>query len=208
MPGSAMWGWLGPLLVTVFGAFLRFYGLATPKAIVFDETYYAKDSLSLIKFGVERVAVDGADKLLLAGNDHIWKQCAAAQADQCASYVVHPPLGKWLIGIGEWIFGANPLGWRFAAALFGSLAILILARVARRMTRSTLLGCLAGLLMAVEGLEFVLSRFALLDIFLMFWVLAGFACLVVDRDRSRLLLADWYESSPLNDIGPRLGRRP
>jgi dolichyl-phosphate-mannose--protein O-mannosyl transferase len=206
MPGSALWGWLGPLIVTAFGAFLRFYGLAHPKAIVFDETYYAKDSLSLIRFGVERTAADNADKLLLAGNDHIWKQCA--QADQCASYVVHPPLGKWLIGLGEWIFGPTPFGWRFAAALLGSLAILIIARVARRMTRSTLLGCLAGLLMAVEGLEFVLSRFALLDVFVMFWALAGFACLVVDRDRARARLADWYESSPLNDIGPRLGLRP
>jgi dolichyl-phosphate-mannose--protein O-mannosyl transferase len=208
MPGSALWGWIGPLLVTAFGAFLRFYDLANPKAIVFDETYYAKDSLSLTKFGVERVAVDGADKLLLAGNTNIWKHCAAAQADQCASYVVHPPLGKWMIGLGEWIFGATPFGWRFAAALVGSLSILILARVARRMTRSTLLGCLAGLLLSVEALQFVLSRFALLDVFLAFWILAGFACLVVDRDRTRLLLADWHESSPLTDTGPRFGWRP
>ena len=42
------------------------------------------------------------------------------------------------------------------------------------MTRSTLLGCVAGLLMALDGLEFVLSRTAILDIFVMFWVLAAF----------------------------------
>src|SRR5690349_12542991 len=44
MPGSAFWGWAGPLLVTLFGAFLRFNQLGTPKAVVFDETYYVPDS--------------------------------------------------------------------------------------------------------------------------------------------------------------------
>ena len=100
-------------------------------------------------------------------------------------FVVHPPFGKILIAGGEWVFGLTPFGWRFAVAAAGSLAILILARMARRMTRSTLLGCVAGLLLALDGLEFVMSRTALLDIFVMFWVLAAFAALVIDRDRTR-----------------------
>src|SRR5262249_57206532 len=99
--------------------------------------------------------------------------------------VVPPPFGKILIAGGEWVFGLTPFGWRFATALVGSLAILLLARTARRMTRSTLLGCVAGLLLALDGLEFVMSRTALLDIFVMFWVLAAFGALVVDRDRTR-----------------------
>ncbi|MBB4700702.1 dolichyl-phosphate-mannose--protein O-mannosyl transferase [Sphaerisporangium siamense] len=206
--GSPLWGWLGPLLVTAFGAFLRFDRLAVPKAVVFDETYYAKDGLSLITFGVERVTVKDADKLLLAGDGNVWQSCAATELDKCASYVVHPPLGKWLIGVGEWLWGADPFGWRFAAAVLGSLSILLVARVARRMTRSTLLGCLAGLLLALDGLHFVLSRAALLDVFLMFWVLAGFGCLVVDRDRARERLARWYEGSSLSGAGPWLGVRP
>ncbi|GAB3908611.1 dolichyl-phosphate-mannose--protein mannosyltransferase [Microbispora bryophytorum] len=205
MPGSAMWGWLGPILVALFGGFLRFYRLGTPHSVVFDETYYAKDAFATIRYGVERQFVDGADKLLLAGNDNIFKQCGSVS--ECASYVVHPPVGKWLIGLGELIFGANPFGWRFVAALLGTLSILILARTARRMTRSTLLGCVAGLLLCLDALHFVLSRTALLDIFLMFWVLAGFACLVVDRDWSRRRLAEWHEAGSPAD-GPRLGLRP
>ncbi|WP_271223730.1 dolichyl-phosphate-mannose--protein mannosyltransferase, partial [Streptosporangium carneum] len=120
----------------------------------------------------------------------------------------HPPLGKWMIAIGEQLFGMTPFGWRFAGAVVGTLSILILARLARRMTRSTLLGCLAGLLLSIDGLHLVLSRTALLDIYLMFFVLAGFACLVVDRDRARGRLVDWYETSPLSDQGPWLGLRP
>ena len=29
------------------------------------------------------------------------------------SFIVHPPLGKWLIAAGEQLFGYNSLGWRF-----------------------------------------------------------------------------------------------
>ncbi|MEW9554161.1 dolichyl-phosphate-mannose--protein mannosyltransferase [Nonomuraea sp. NPDC050783] len=208
MRGSVMWGWIGPLLVTIFGGILRFWNLPHPKAVVFDETYYMKDAFSLLTWGVERVAVKDADKAILAGRTDIWEKCAADALDKCASYVVHPPLGKWMIGVGEWLFGLNPFGWRFSAAVVGTLSILVLARVARRMTRSTLLGCFAGLLLALDGLHYVLSRTALLDVFLMFWVLAAFACLVVDRDQARERLVTWYESSPVSPYGPRLGLRP
>ncbi|GAA4534471.1 MULTISPECIES: dolichyl-phosphate-mannose--protein mannosyltransferase [Nonomuraea] len=208
MRGSVLWGWIGPLLVMIFGGILRFIGLGHPHEVVFDETYYAKDGFSLINWGVERTTVKDADKAILAGDTDIFQKCADGSLDPCASYVVHPPLGKWMIGAGEWLFGMNPFGWRFAAAVIGTLSILVLARVARRMTRSTLLGCFAGLLLALDGLHFVLSRTALLDIFLMFWVLAAFACLVVDRDRTRERLVDWYETSPLSPQGPWLGARP
>ncbi|MGP4097090.1 dolichyl-phosphate-mannose--protein mannosyltransferase [Nonomuraea sp. KM90] len=209
--GTALLGWIAPLAVAIFGGLLRFIRLGEPKAVVFDETYYVKDAYSLITHGVERTMLGDAkdpiaDRRLLAGSLDIFKQCA--QPADCASFVAHPPLGKWMIGVGEWLFGMNPFGWRFAAALVGTLSILVMARVARRMTRSTLLGCLAGLLLALDGLHLVLSRTALLDIFLMFWVLAGFACVVADRDWARRRLADRYDSRPAGELGPRLGFRP
>ncbi|GAA3673715.1 phospholipid carrier-dependent glycosyltransferase [Nonomuraea antimicrobica] len=209
--GTALLGWAGPLAVAIFGGLLRFLRLGEPKALVFDETYYAKDAYSLIVHGVERTMLGDAknpiaDRRLLAGNLDVFKQCA--QPADCASFVAHPPLGKWMIAAGEWLFGMTPFGWRFAAALVGTLSILVMARVARRMTRSTLLGCLAGLLLALDGLHLVLSRTALLDGFLMFWVLAGFACLVADRDWARRRLADRHDTSPVSTLGPRLGLRP
>src|SRR6266571_492756 len=201
MPLAAFWGWAGPLLVTVFGTYLRFGRLGDPHAVIFDETYYVPDALGILRFGVEHNYVSNGttrDALLTRGNPHVFTSGG--------EFVVHPPFGKVLIAGGEWLFGLSPFGWRFAAAVVGSLSILLLARIARRMTRSTLLGCFAGFLLALDGLEFVMSRTALLDIFVMFWALAAFGCLVIDRDwaRSRLETSAQRRDGP----GPGLGIRP
>jgi dolichyl-phosphate-mannose-protein mannosyltransferase len=204
MPDDRPWGWVGPLLVTAFAAVMRFTGLAIPHALIFDETYYAKDAWSILQHGVEWNLVSNANNLILAGHTNIFQACSGTG---CGEFVVQPPVGKLLIAVGEWIYGLNPVGWRVAPAFIGSLAILVMCRVARRLTRSTLLGCLAGLLMSLDGLEFVLSRTGILDIFLMFFVLAAFGCLVVDRDVSRARLAEAVVLRPGEPCGPSLGIR-
>jgi dolichyl-phosphate-mannose-protein mannosyltransferase len=204
MPDDRLWGWIGPLIVTAFAAFFRFNRLVVPRAIIFDETYYAKDAWSILQHGVELCDKSNANQLIIAGHTNIFGTCSGGGI---AEYVVQPPLGKLLIAVGEWLYGLNSLGWRVAPALFGSLAILIMCRVTRRLTRSTLLGCVAGLLLSLDGLEFVLSRTGILDIFLMFFVLAAFACLVVDRDESRARLASAMVLTPGDDAGPGLGIR-
>jgi dolichyl-phosphate-mannose-protein mannosyltransferase len=202
MPTDRLLGWVLPLVITGFAAYLRFLHLGRPNGLVFDEVYYAHDADSLLHHGVELGPTfnHGPDV-----ND----------------FIVHPPLGKWMIAVGEWLYPGHPktingtiypsdtFGWRFSAAVIGTLAVLILARTVRRMTRSTLLGCCAGLLLALDGLEFVQSRIATLDIFLMFWILAAFACLVADRDWGRRRLADRLEAigHPV-DYGPKVGVRP
>ena len=209
LTGGVFWGWAGPLLVTLFGAFLRFDRLGTPHAVVFDETYYVPDAYGILTHGVEINHVKNVNALLVRGNTHFL-------AGTTGEYVVHPPLGKIMMAVGEWVFGLTPFGWRFAVALTGSLAILMTARIARRMTRSTLLGCIAGLLLALDGLELVLSRIAILDVFVMFWVLAAFGMLVIDRDHTRAQLAVAASAEPGGAAepggpgepgGPRLGFR-
>jgi dolichyl-phosphate-mannose-protein mannosyltransferase len=64
-----------------------------------------------------------------------------------------------------------------------------MCRLLRRMTGSTVLGCVGGLLLMFDGLHFVLSRLALLDIFLAFFLLCAIHCLVADRDHFRRRLA-------------------
>jgi dolichyl-phosphate-mannose--protein O-mannosyl transferase len=213
MPDDGLWGWIGPLLVTAFAAFMRFNRLSVPNAVIFDETYYAKDAWSILKHGVEWNMLPNPsnnsnflNNLIIAHNGHvnIFQACTGTG---CGEYVVQPPLGKLLMAVGEWLFGLTTLGWRLAPALFGTLAILVMCRVARRLTRSTLLGCTAGLLLSLDGLEFVLSRTGILDIFLMFFVLAAFGALVADRDVSRGRLAEYMILQPGDEGGPALGIR-
>jgi dolichyl-phosphate-mannose--protein O-mannosyl transferase len=199
MPGSAFWGWAGPLLVTAFGTFLRFNRLSVPGSVIFDETYYVPDALGILRYGTEHNYIANRNALIASGNTHIFSSGG--------EFVVHPPFGKILIAAGEAMFGLNPFGWRFAVAVVGSLSILLVARIARRMTRSTLLGCVAGLLLALDGLELVMSRTALLDIFVMFWALAAFGCLVVDRDRTRAQVVEATVWIPPDHRPPRLGIR-
>src|SRR4051812_4300680 len=153
-------GWIPTLAITLLAGLLRFIRLDIPRGKIFDEIYYSCDAQNLLRFGVEQGSKAGSD--------------CVPSGD--AGFIVHPPLGKWLIGIGEKTFGLNEFGWRFSAAVAGTLSVLILIRLARRMTGSTLLGCLAGLLMTVDGLHFVQSRTSMLDIFLMLFVLAAVTC--------------------------------
>ncbi|MEU5955135.1 phospholipid carrier-dependent glycosyltransferase [Streptomyces sp. NPDC047525] len=175
-------GWIGPLLITLVAGITRFWNLGNPKAVIFDETYYAKDAWALIHRGFE---VNWPEKV----NDTVLEQGSNVTIPTDAAYVVHPPVGKYVIGIGEWIFGFDPFGWRFMTAVLGTLSVLMLCRIGRRLFRSTFLGCLAGALLAVDGLHFVMSRTALLDQVLMFFVLAAFGCFLIDRDKAREKLA-------------------
>lgn len=207
MPSSSWRGWIGPLVVTAIAGILRIWNLGWPHTINFDETYYPKDALSLLRFGVEKAMVDGANDTLLA-SDGNWRTIEIFKPE--GAFVVHPPVGKWVIASGEYIFGATPFGWRIAVAILGTLAVLITARTVRRMTRSDLIGTLAGLLLALEGMSIVLSRTGLLDGVLAFWVLVAFACLVLDRDQMRGRLARLVDEGTLgldDGFGPSLGIR-
>ncbi len=175
------WAWWGPLLVTLLAAIIRFKDLGRPHAVVFDETYYVKDSWSLLKSGYERAYVDGADDKLLAGDSNI--------LNDSATFVVHPPIGKWIIAMGQAIGGLDPVGWRLSVAFVGTALVFLLCRVAMRLTGSILLGCIAGGFLALDGLAVVMSRTALLDGILAFFILAAFGCLLVDRDRFREALS-------------------
>jgi dolichyl-phosphate-mannose-protein mannosyltransferase len=161
-PPDTWVSWLATGVVVLVAAILRLVGLGHPKGKIFDELYYATEGHEIWQHGVE------------------WRPDS-----NTGDFVVHPPLGKWLIGAGEAVLGYNETGWRIAAALAGTLSVLILVRLGRRLFRSTVLGCAAGLLMALDGMHLVLSRSALLDIFLMLFLLLAFTFLVRHRDQQR-----------------------
>ncbi len=166
--------WGGALLITLLAFVLRVWRLGTPHSFAFDETYYAKHGWSLLHHGYVRNYVPEADQAILDGRT----------TDQWLgdpTMVVHPEVGKWLIGLGEGLFGMDPTGWRIASAVIGSLMVLLMCRFATRVTGSVFLGLVAGFLLSLDGLQLVLSRLALLDIFLAFFMLGGVHCVVADR---------------------------
>src|SRR5690349_24654943 len=68
LPRGRLLGWLGPLLITALGTFLRFNRLSIPHAIVFDETYYVGDAYGILQHGVEINHVPNAHELLRTGS--------------------------------------------------------------------------------------------------------------------------------------------
>jgi dolichyl-phosphate-mannose--protein O-mannosyl transferase len=174
--------WASSLAVTLLAFVLRLVDLGSPHELAFDETYYAKHGWSLVNHGYVRDYLDAADRMIERGDPGmLWTDGP--------SLIVHPEVGKWLIGLGELAFGLDPVGWRFPSVVVGSLMVLVMVRLVLRMTGSTLLGCVAGLLLAVDGLHFVLSRLALLDVFVAFFMLCGVHCVVADRDWYRARMA-------------------
>ncbi|MFI2753324.1 dolichyl-phosphate-mannose--protein mannosyltransferase [Cellulomonas sp. P22] len=199
-PGDRLTGWLWALAVTAFAGLLRFVRLGTPGTLVFDETYYVKDAYSLLRRGYEAQWGENANPAFESGDTSL--------LGFDPSYVVHPPVGKWLIAWGIELGGGpgNPASWRLAAAVVGTLSVLLLTRIARRLFASTALGTLAGLLLAIDGVAIVHSRISLLDGFVMFFALAAFGALILDREQARRRLA--VRTAALVDAGLPLGRGP
>lgn len=199
-PTPTLGGWLGPLLVAGLALVLRLVHLARPHVLVFDETYYVKQAYSLLRLGYEARWSDGANELFAAGDP--------SALLTAAEYVVHPPLGKWLIAFGIHALGQDSAaGWRLAGALAGALTVLLVARIGRRLLGSTLLGCTAGLLLAVDGNHLVLSRTGILDVFLALFTVAAFGAVVLDRHASRTRLARAATTGGVDAWGPGLGVR-
>src|SRR5829696_772013 len=87
---------------------------------------------------------------------------------------LHPPLGKFIIAVGISILGNESLGWRIMPTLFG-LALLPLAAVLGWYCLRERVGAmLLATFVAAETIFIVHSRVGVMDIFLVFFVLATF----------------------------------
>jgi len=162
--------------VGVIAWILRFVGLNKPNALVFDEVFYVRGAYSLLKYGYE------GD---WTGDNDWFEQGDFSGLLAKGDFIVHPMVGKLLIAAGIKAFGNNPFGWRVTTALFGVATCIIVALIARHLFRSTLWGGVAGLLVAIDGMSIALSRTALLDNYLAFFVTAGFGLILLDRHRMR-----------------------
>ena len=175
--GLRVWRWLAPALITVFAFVVRVVNLGDPHQLIFDETYYVKDSWSQWVLGFPSTWPEGADARFAAGDTGFFTGVG--------SYVVHPPLGRVFIGAGMALFGADTAtGWRIAAVVFGTATVLAVYLFARTLTGSIVFASVASGLMAIDGLGIVLSRVALLDVFLTFFIVLALWFVALDRRRA------------------------
>ncbi len=192
---TARAGWVATALATTLASVLRLVGLNRVDALIFDETYYVKDAFSLWHLGYEGRWADDWDAKFAAGD--------FSGLTDSASYAVHPPTGKWLIGLGEWLFGwDNPVGWRISAAIAGIIGVLLVCRIAWNLFRSPAITLMAGLFLATDGMHLVMSRTGLLDIFLTTFVEAAVLAVIKDQQQAHpTLVAKMALWQP--DVAPR-----
>lgn len=198
------WAWAVPVAVTLLAGILRFWNLGHPHELVFDETYYVKEGWTQWQFGFSTTWPEGADERFAAGETDIYTSVA--------NYVIHPPLGKWIVGAGMMLFGPeSSFGWRFGVALLGTASVLVLYTIARLLTGSVVFAGVASLLLAVDGMAIAMSRVSLLDGPLTFFTLLSFLFVLLDR-RRRLPRLDAaiaaHSGGDPPEWGPVLWNRP
>jgi len=85
----------------------------------------------------------------------------------------HPPLGKEFIALGIAVFGDGPLGWRIAPALAGTVALFAAMRATWFATLRRFATITCGILLITGFGLFVISRIAMLDVFMLSLTLVG-----------------------------------
>ncbi|WP_415046972.1 dolichyl-phosphate-mannose--protein mannosyltransferase [Gordonia sp. (in: high G+C Gram-positive bacteria)] len=181
-------GLITGLVIGLLAFVTRFWGLTHPTdkgTPVFDEKHYVPQGWQV-----------------LTGGGWI-------EDNPAYGLVVHPPVGKWMLAFGEALFGYNPMGWRFTAAVSGVVIVVAVYLTARRLSRSTLIGALAGVFAICDGVLFVQSRMGMLDIFQALFIVLAFSALIADRDQVRRRMDRVYREGRigLSDYGPRMGFR-
>ena len=147
------------LLLVAISLGTRFYNLNVPDSYYWDEIYFAFTAQEMAK-----------------GNTAVWGPCKWPGGFACEW--THPPLGKELIALGIFIFGDNTFGWRFFSALFGGLATLFLYILGTDLFRNKRIGLFAAFLYTFDSFGFVLSRVAIVDIFLLNFIILASLFLV------------------------------
>src|SRR5699024_7079323 len=91
--------WAGAMALFGLALVLRLWGLGSVGELIFDETYCVKDGYTLTQEGVEMSWPEEPDAAFEAWCVH--------SNDPEGSLVVHPTLGKWLLGCWRLVLWAD-----------------------------------------------------------------------------------------------------
>jgi len=143
----------------------RLWRLDTPADLYWDEIYFG--------FTAQQY---------LDGNPDAYNPFATPPQNRAYEWT-HPPLGKLIIAATMAVTTDDMWGMRLAGVLFGTASVALVVLVAFLLTRSPPAALLAGLLYAMDGLNFVMSRIATIDVFQTTFILAALAFYIGWRRR-------------------------
>lgn len=152
-----------------FSAFIiRFFNYhSPPKEFAMDEIYYIPQSISILRYGYEKPLVDNynAKDWISDFSESFFNGTGTFASNEWLSS--HPPFGKMLIAIGMFFFGDNnPLGWKIAAIVAGSLTVIFAMLIANKIFHNKAITILTGFFLALDPMSIAMSRTVHLDIFL------------------------------------------
>ena len=151
-----LFGFVIPGLLFTAALALFIPRIEIPVGYVYDEVYHAYTAGEYVRGNADA---------------YLWDTVAPRQG--VAYMWNHPPLGVLLIAGGIRLYGNEPYGWRISSAIFGAIGIALAYVLALRLTRRRAVAILAACLLLMDGLYFVQSRTAMLDIFLTVFMMAA-----------------------------------
>lgn len=146
------WWWLGSILS--FSFVTRVWRLAYPARYYFDEVYHAVTA-----------------KLIALNDPRAYEWWHQPPEAGTAIDWLHPPLAKLTQALSILLWGANSFGWRFSSAIFGVGVIFLVYALARKLRFSKSVSLLAAFLASLDGLLLTMSRIAMNDIHVTFFIL-------------------------------------
>jgi dolichyl-phosphate-mannose-protein mannosyltransferase len=146
----------------------------SPNGYIFDEVYFAQDACRDIK-GMDyldpepplaKLAIAGG--ILVSGLWMHYDRGATGVADKpCEAQGTLPGFGTW--------------GWRLTSLVFGTLLVPLVFLLALRLWPSRFFATSAAVLMNLDGMPFVQSRIAMIDVVAIFLILLAYWVFLVHR---------------------------
>jgi dolichyl-phosphate-mannose-protein mannosyltransferase len=143
------------LAIFAIAIFLRTFNIKEPDSLNFDEAHYVPAARILVGLVPHPGLAD-------------WQYIPTIHKSPDINFS-HPPLGKYLIGLGMLAIGDNPLGWRVTASLFGVIGIIVFFILANALFADFKFAAFASFLLSVDFMHIVQSRIGMLDIIMLLW---------------------------------------
>ena len=157
--------------------------LADRLAWLSEHPVFGVMAIALVAFGTRFWNLDGTADVVF--DEVYYPKFAQNYLRGETLFDAHPPLAKYIIGLGIQIFGYAPFGYRCITAIAGSLLPLVTYEFVWQLSDRRGWAWLTGWFMAMDGLLLVESRFGLINIYILLFGMLSQLCMVMALKRSR-----------------------